>query len=152
MTPEEVLAFFAERPRFATVITLRRDGAPIGDGVSFEWDGEVLHFSVRSHRPMVHRLTRDPRACLHVMNADYPVRWVRLEGLAEVVEDPGYERSLRIMRRYMHPSSPVQTVPGFDLAAFEREYTGAGRTVYRVKPHTVQSADTRKLYAPLTDR
>jgi PPOX class probable F420-dependent enzyme len=142
MTPAEVLAFFAERPRFATVITLRRDGAPIGDGVSFEWDGEVAHFSVRSHRPMVRRLARDDRVCLHVMNTEFPVRWVRMEGRAEVVDDPGYERSLRIMRRYMDPASPVQTLPDFDLAAFEAEYAAAGRTVYRVKPHTVQTSTT----------
>jgi PPOX class probable F420-dependent enzyme len=147
MTPGEVMAFFAERPRYATVITLRRDGAPIGDGVSFEWDGDALYFSVRSHRPIVRRLARDARTCVHVMNAEYPVRWVRMEGSAESVEDPGYERSLRMMRRYMAPESPLQTLPGFDLAAFEADYTAAGRTVYRVRPHTVQSSDTRKLYA-----
>jgi hypothetical protein len=135
MTPGEVMAFFAERPRYATVITLRRDGAPIGDGVSVEWDGDALYFSVRSHRPIVRRLARDARTCVHVMNAEYPVRWVRMEGSAESVEDPGYERSLRMMRRYMAPESPLQTLPGFDLAAFEADYTAAAHRGLRGRLH-----------------
>lgn len=144
MTVDEIYAFLNGAPRYGTLATLRRSGSPITDGIGFEWDGECLYFSIRDTRAMLARLKRDPRVCVHVMNDTYPPMWVRMEGVAEPIEDPDYERSLRIMRRYMDPSSPGQTLEEFDIGRFEQAYVGVGRTVHRLRPEVLRSHDAHK--------
>lgn len=144
MTEEEIIAFVNEAPRYASIATLRKDGSPIVDGVGVEWDGEFVYVSVRDTRALRARLTRDPRACFHIMNEAYPVKWVRFEGSMEVVEDPGYERTLRIMRRFMDKSSDAQDIGDFDVDEYSNAYISHGRTLYRLRPIRIQSHDANK--------
>lgn len=145
MTPEELFEFInGDPPKFASVGSLRKTGSPIIDGVGIEWDGECAYFSVRNTRAIMQRIKRDDRICLHMMNAAYPVRWVRLEGHAEVIEDPGYEYALRIMHKYMAPDSPAQELKDFDLEHFDRAYVEYGRTLIRLRPTYIHSHDARK--------
>ena len=78
------------------------------------------------------------------MNQTYPPMWVRIEGAVERVEDPGFVRTLRIMRRYMDPSSSAQTIKSFDMETFEGSYVRAGRTMYRLRPDVIRSHDAHK--------
>jgi|GEM_PF-2945228 len=145
MTPEELTAFFAEAPRYVVVATLRRTGAPINTAAGFEWDGRTVQFSMRNTRTLVRRLRHDPRVGLFVMNTEFPIAWVSMEGSVEVVDDPGYETALRIMRRYLDPDHGATTMADLDLDEFERNYVAAGRTLFRVTPTAIFSEDTRKL-------
>jgi len=144
MNADEIMEFIYEAPRYATVSTLRKDGSPIADGVGIEWDGTYVYTSIRNTRALCKRLARDPRMCVHVMNADYPVKWVRMEGVVEIVDDPDYERTFRIMHRYMDASSDAQTIDDFDMRAYEPNYVDQGRTMYRLTVARLQSYDARK--------
>lgn len=144
MTDAELLEFVNEAPRYASIATLRKDGSPIVDGVGIEWDGECVYVSIRNTRALRQRLSKDPRACFHIMNSAYPVKWVRFEGVVEVIEDPGYERTIRIMRRYMDKSSEAQELDNFDVDEYANAYTSRGRTMYRLRPHRIHSHDANK--------
>jgi nitroimidazol reductase NimA-like FMN-containing flavoprotein (pyridoxamine 5'-phosphate oxidase superfamily) len=145
MTAEELYTFLtSDPPKYAAIGSLRKTGSPIVDGIGYEWDGEDIHFSMRQTRAMVKRLRRDNRVCLHVMNIAYPVMWARIEGRAEQVEDPGFERTLRIMHRYMAPESTAQDLKDFNLEEFDKAYVEYGRTMYRVRPEYIHSHDSRK--------
>jgi len=93
---------------------------------------------------MQSRLKRGPYVSVHLMNQTYPPMWVRIEGAVERVEDPGFVRTLRIMRRYMDPSSSAQTIKSFDMETFEGSYVRAGRTMYRLRPDVIRSHDAHK--------
>ena len=144
MSDDELMEFIYEAPRFATIASLRATGSPIVDGVGIEWDGEYVYFSVRNTRAMRKRLTRDPRVCIHVMNQVYPVRWARFEGRVEVIDDPDYERTLRIMHRYMDRSSESQELTEFDVEQFDHAYLAMGRTMYRLKPERIHTHNAYK--------
>jgi PPOX class probable F420-dependent enzyme len=144
MNEAELERFINDEPRFATLATMRRAGTPITDGIGIEWDDGALYFSVRDTRAMMSRLKREPRVSVHLMNQTYPPMWVRLEGTVEPVDDPGLVRTMRIMRRYMDPASPAQTIKTFDMETFERSYMRAGRTMYRLRPDVIRSHDANK--------
>ena len=143
MTRGEINAFLAV-PRFAAVSTLRQSGAPIITVLGFEWDGEAMNLSLRSTRMMVKRLARDARISISVFNNEYPPKYVVIQGVAEVVPDPGYAATRRKMLRYMGPGSPTMTVKGLDLDEFWKGYTEVGRVFYRVKPTSILSEDGAK--------
>jgi nitroimidazol reductase NimA-like FMN-containing flavoprotein (pyridoxamine 5'-phosphate oxidase superfamily) len=144
MSPDEIAEFLAERPRYGSLCTLRRDGSPMVDGISWEWDGRAAYFSLRDSRAIVKRLRVDPRACLHVMNHDYPPRWIRIEGAAEMIDDPRFERTLRIMRRYTSRPLGMQTREEFDTEAFDDYYFADGRTLVRLNVRRLISWDGLK--------
>jgi PPOX class probable F420-dependent enzyme len=143
MTSAELDAFLAE-PRFAAVTTLRRDGSPVQTVLGFEWDGEAMLLSLRSTRMTVKRLARDPRISIAVFNQEYPPKWVVMQGVAEVMDDPGYEATRRKMMRYMAPDSPTMTIEGLDLDEFWKGYTEVGRVFYRIVPNSILSEDGAK--------
>jgi hypothetical protein len=144
LTPAELDEFLNGEPRFATIASLRKSGAPMIDGIGYEWDGEYAYFSVRDTRALKKRLGRDARVCLHIMNTHYPVQWVRIEGVAEPTQDPDYERTIRIMSKYMAGDSPAQHLEEVNLGEYTQAYVEFGRTLYRLKPSELRSHDARK--------
>jgi PPOX class probable F420-dependent enzyme len=143
MTDEQITEFLAE-PWFASVASLRRDGSPIIMYVGYEWDGEFLYFSLRGTRLLVKRLARDPRVSIAVTNTIYPPKFVTIQGEAEIVDDPGYERARRMWLRYMGPDAPTMTIKDLDLDAFWEAYTEVTRVLYRVRPSSIISEDAGK--------
>jgi PPOX class probable F420-dependent enzyme len=143
MTPGELDAFLAA-PRYASMATLRKDGSPLAVVVGFSWNGESVFFTLRNTRMMVKRLARDPRICINVFNNEYPPKYVIMEGVAQVFDDPGYVRTRETALRYMAADSPVQTVGGIDLEEFFKNYTSVGRHCYIVRPQRILSEDGAK--------
>lgn len=93
---EPVLSFLRER-HLATLTTLRRDGSPHVVAVGFTWDaGQQLArvITQRSSRKVAHARAGG-RAV--VAQVDGP-RWLSLEGLVEVSDDP--DRVAEAVRRY----------------------------------------------------
>lgn len=94
--PPEVQDFLSER-HLATLTTLRPDGSPHVVAVGFTWDDEaglVRVITNGSSRKAAHG-RRGGRAV--VAQVDGP-RWLSLEGVVEVSDDP--ERVAEAVRRY----------------------------------------------------
>ncbi len=143
MTPDELAAFLSET-RYMACTTLKRDGTPVTIFLGFEWDDGALYFSVRNSRLLVRRLARDPRVWLAITNESYPSRYALLNGVAEIIEDPGWERTLRSFHKYMNPVNDFQTQKDIDLEVFLQGYFEVGRTVYRVRPTQIRTEDGTK--------
>jgi general stress protein 26 len=143
MTREEVAAFLSET-RYMACTTLRRAGTPVTIFLGFEWEDDALFFSVRNSRLLVRRLERDPRVWAAITNECYPSKYVALHGVAEIVDDPGWERTLRMFMKYMSPENDFQRQKDVDLDEFLHGYFEVGRTVYRVKPLELKSEDGSK--------
>ena len=95
--PADVLAFLTER-HLATLTTLRPDGTPHVVAVGFTWDDEARLARVITNgtsRKVAHVRAGSARAV--VAQVDGP-RWLSLEGVAEVSEDP--DRVAGAVRRY----------------------------------------------------
>src|SRR5256885_5920533 len=100
MTADEVAEFLAD-PWFAAIASLRQDGSPLVVYVGYEWDGDAVYFSARSTRLLCKRLARDPRISFSVTNVGYPPKFVSMQGAVEVIDDPAWERTKRIAKRYI---------------------------------------------------
>ena len=96
-------AFLTER-HLATFTTLRRDGSPHVVPVGFTWDAETLLARVISSRgsAKVQQARRGRRAALSQVDGR---RWLTLEGVTEVLEDPASVRDAeqRYAVRYRVP-------------------------------------------------
>ena len=144
MSPDEVYRFLEER-RFATVSTLRKNGAPLTIVLGYEWDGSSMFLSMRSTRAIVKRLERDPRVCITVHSNEYPPKYVLIEGVAKVVDDPGFERSKKKSLRYLAADSPAMKLGrALDLEEFWKNYFTVGRVCYEVRPQRLTSEDGAK--------
>jgi hypothetical protein len=77
-------------------------------------------------RSSVQRLRRDPRVCVCFYNWSLPVSFITVTGVAEEIEDPGHEMSLKITRRY--PKGDA-----IDEDAFDREWLQLGQVLFRIR-------------------
>jgi hypothetical protein len=143
MSPEEVATFLNE-PRYMACTTLKADGTPVTIFLGYEWDDGALYFSVRNSRLIVRRLERDPRAWVGVTNEYYPSKYVTMSGTVTTIEDPGWERTLRMFNKYMSPRNDFQHQKDIDLEPFLEGYFDVGRTVYRLVPDQIRSEDGSK--------
>lgn len=104
------LAFLAER-HLATLTTLRADGSPHVVPVGFTWDVEARLARVIASRSSakVHQARAGRRAALAQVDGR---RWVTLEGVTRVLEDPGSVRDAeqRYAGRYRVPRPNPQRV------------------------------------------
>jgi F420H(2)-dependent biliverdin reductase len=108
--PDGADAFLAER-HLATLTTLRADGSPHVTAVGFTWDpvaGVARVITSASSRKAVH-VQGDARVVL--AQIDGP-RWLSLEGLARVSDDPAEvaDAVARYAERYQDPRPNPQRV------------------------------------------
>jgi PPOX class probable F420-dependent enzyme len=143
MTRDELAAFLSET-RYMACTTLKSDGAPVTIFLGFEWDDDALYFSVRNSRLLARRLARDPRVWLAITNESYPSKYALLDGVAEIVDDPAWERTLRMFHKYMSPKNDFQLQKDIDVEEFLTGYFEVGRTVYRVRPSRIRTEDGSK--------
>ena len=133
---EQVRAFLMEGTRTAKVAVVRKDGSPLVTPVWFlvEGDGTIV-FMTGKRTVKGQALARDPRVSLCVEDDRPPFAFVRVDGVAELSEDPAELRLLatRIAKRYM----------GADRAEeFGERNSAPGEIVVRVRPtHTVGQAE-----------
>ena len=92
--PPEARAFLAER-HLATLTTLRPDGSPHVVAVGFTWDDGLVRVITDGGSRKAAHARRGGRAV--VAQVDGP-RWLALEGVVTVSEDP--ERVQEAVRRY----------------------------------------------------
>jgi PPOX class probable F420-dependent enzyme len=130
MSPEEYRAFLTERPRTASLATVRADGRPHVAPIWFDLDGDDLIFTTWHTSIKGQNLRRDPRVSLCVDDEAPPFAFVLFEGTATVSEDLDELRvwATRIAARYM----------GSDKAEAYGQRNGvAGELLVRVTPTKV---------------
>ncbi len=107
-------AFLAE-PRQAILITHRKDKAPIGVPVWFEWTGEKVLMFADKNTAKVRRIKNDPRASVLVTNhLGEKERWVAFDGTIEISQDGAFDLAGRLAPRYWDLSDPDRKAT-FDL-------------------------------------
>lgn len=127
MSPEEYRAFLTERPRTASLATVRADGRPHVAPIWFVLDGDDLIFTTWHTSIKGLNIRRDPRVSLCVDDEAPPFSFVLFEGAATLSEDLEELRgwATRIAERYM----------GSDQAeAYGRRNGVAGELLVRVRP------------------
>ena len=101
---EHINVFLTEGTRTAKVAVVRKDGSPLVTPVWFlvDGDGEIV-FTTGKRSVKGHALERDPRVSICVEDDEPPFGFVRVDGVAELSEDPAELRLLatRIAERYM---------------------------------------------------
>ena len=88
LSDSEVKAFLLEGTRTAKLSVVRKDGSPFVTPVWFllDDDGSIV-FETERRSLKGHALARDPRVSLCVEDDRPPFGFVRLDGVAEMVED-----------------------------------------------------------------
>jgi PPOX class probable F420-dependent enzyme len=132
----QITAFLREGTRTAKLAVVRKDGSPLVTPVWFlvEGDGTIV-FTTGKRTIKGRALERDPRVSLCVEDDRPPFAFVRVDGVAELSEDPAELRlcATRIAERYM----------GKERSQEFGERNGAlGEIVVRVRAtHVVGQAD-----------
>jgi PPOX class probable F420-dependent enzyme len=101
---EQIRTFLMEGTRTAKVAVVRKDGSPLVTPVWFlvDSDGTIV-FTTGKHTVKGRALEREPRVSLCVEDDRPPFAFVRVDGVAELSEDPADLRqcAIRIAERYM---------------------------------------------------
>ena len=101
---EEIRAFLMEGTRTAKVAVVRKDGSPLVTPVWFlvETDGTIV-FTTGKRTVKGHALEHDPRVSICVEDDRPPFAFVRVDGVAQLSEDPAELRRVRDPdRRALH--------------------------------------------------
>jgi PPOX class probable F420-dependent enzyme len=122
--------------RTAKVAVVRKDGSPLVTPVWFlvESDGTIV-FTTGKRTVKGRALEHDPRVCICVEDDRPPFAFVRVDGVAELSEDPvDLKRcTIRIAERYMGKARAQE---------FGERNSAPGEVVVRVRPtHVVGEAE-----------
>jgi PPOX class probable F420-dependent enzyme len=105
LIPEEYMDL-VERPVYASVATIRPDGAPQNNPMWFLWDGEFLYFTHMRTRQKYRNVSAEPRVSLSIMDPEQPFRYVEIRGTVERIdEDPTAAMYMKLAERYGVPMS-----------------------------------------------
>lgn len=130
MTTDERRAFLLDRPRTASLATVRPDGRPHVAPVWFDLDGASVIFTTWYESVKARNLRHSPMVSLSVDDEEPPFAFVLIEGVAEVrKDDPDLEYwATKIAARYM----------GEDLAeSYGARNSVEGELLVRVSPNNV---------------
>jgi PPOX class probable F420-dependent enzyme len=125
---EQIRAFLMEGTRTAKLAVTRKDGSPLVTPVWFlvEGDGTIL-FTTGKRTVKGRALERDPRVSVCVEDDRPPFAFVRVDGVAELSEDPAELQlcATRIAERYMGKERAQE---------FGQRNSAPGEIVVRVRP------------------
>jgi PPOX class probable F420-dependent enzyme len=76
-----------QRPLYASMATVRPDGAPQSNVMWYEWTGEVLRLTHTKHRQKYRNLQHEPRVSLSIADPDDPLRFLEVRGVVESIDD-----------------------------------------------------------------
>ena len=133
---DQIRAFLMQGTRTAKLAVVRKDGSPLVTPVWFlvEGDGTIV-FTTGKRTVKGRALERDPRVSLCVEDDRPPFAFVRVDGVAELSEDPAELQlcAIRIAERYMGAERAQE---------FGERNAVPGELVVRVRPtHTVGQAE-----------
>ena len=131
LTPD-VVEFLNHGTRTGMLCWTAKDGRPLAAPVWFLAEDDTLVFNTGKDTAKGRALTRDPRVALVVDLPEPPYAFVQVQGIAEIVDEPGEVRRVAaaLGGRYM----------GADRAEeFGARNGVAGEIVVRVRPTKVNS-------------
>jgi PPOX class probable F420-dependent enzyme len=132
----EVRAFLEAMKVPGVLSTLSRTGAPVTSAVWFGFlDGDVV-VSTPAGRPKAENARRDARVSFIVDTKDLPYRGVAIEGVAEVIPDPGKAIVTAIAHRYHGPDLPPERLQRI----FATERVAIRIRAARVRPWNLAAA------------
>ena len=114
MTDEQAYAFLAEGRRTGKLAVVRRDGRPMVTPVWFLVDDDgALVLMTMSTSVKARAIRREPRVSLAVDLEEPPYAYVRVDGIAEVIDDQAAlaDWAVRIAERYMGAEWAVEHGP-----------------------------------------
>jgi PPOX class probable F420-dependent enzyme len=133
---EQIRAFLMDGTRTAKVAVVRKDGSPLVTPVWFLVEGDgTLVFTTGKRTVKGRALERDPRVSICVEDDRPPFAFVRVDGVAELSEDPADLKrcTTRIAERYMGKERAQE---------FGERNAAPGEIVVRVRPtHVVGEAE-----------
>jgi len=91
---------------FASVATLRPDGAPQTSVVWIKREDDTVLFSSLQDRQKVRNLRRDPRVSLSVFDLANPYASVEIRGTAEILPDPDKRLPHELSHKYLGIDPP----------------------------------------------
>lgn len=133
---EEIRAFLMEGTRTAKLAVVRKNGSPLVTPVWFLVDHDGTIVLTTGKRTVKGRaLEREPRVSICVEDDRPPFAFVRVDGVAELSEDPAELRlcATRIAERYMGAERAQE---------FGERNSVPGEIIVRVRPtHTVGQSE-----------
>lgn len=132
MGDEERRGFLMAGTRTGMLATVRRDGSPHVAPVWFVLDGDDVVLTTGAATAKGRNLRRDARVCLAVDDPRPPFAFVRIDGEAELSDDPGtmLEWATRIAARYMGPELAER---------YGRRNAVPGELLVRIRPRRIVS-------------
>ena len=104
----------------AWLTTVRVDGQPQSVPVWFLWDGQTFLIYSQPDRQKLRNISRNPRVDLNLNSNAYGGDIVRVEGMAEIVEDaPSANEVPEYVEKYRAAIARI----GFDPDSFARAYS-----------------------------
>ena len=78
-----------ERPLYGHLATNRPDGSVQVSPMWFDWDGELLRFTLTTKRQKYRNVKSHPQVALSIADPDNPYRYLEVRGAVEEIEpDP----------------------------------------------------------------
>lgn len=95
-------------PHFASLGTIRPDGAVQVNPMWFEFDGETIRFTHTSKRAKFRNLQLNPAMTVMILDPANPFRYLEVRGrLVDVIADPDGAFYVRLGQRYGDPQTPA---------------------------------------------
>lgn len=110
---------FIEGQKNGVLTTLLKDGRPHSAPIVYAASGETIEISATWTRVKTKNLERDPRANLCILSEGGWYPYITVEGVCELVEDPGGKLNLDLYRR-ITGGDPDDTEDYFEAMARER--------------------------------
>lgn len=132
MGDEERRRFMLEGTRTGKLATVRADASPHEAPIWFVLDGDDVILMTGARTAKGRNIRRDPRVCLAVDDERPPFSYVRVDGTAELSEDPGemLAWSIRIAGRYVGPELAER---------YGRRNAVPGELLVRIRPRRIYS-------------
>lgn len=101
MQPPETHIDLLERPLFAHLATVRRDGSPQVNPMWFLWDSEhgVVKLTHTKERHNYRYVQREPRVALSIADPDNPYRYLQVRGVVEGIENDPTGRFYQVLQQ-----------------------------------------------------
>ncbi|GAA3895243.1 PPOX class F420-dependent oxidoreductase [Leifsonia kafniensis] len=105
--PTDLLDLLTE-PHFASLGSIRPDGAVQVNPMWFEFDGETIRFTHTTQRVKFRNLQLNPAMTVLVLDPADPMRFLEVRGrLIDVIADPEGDFYVHLGQRYGNPHTPA---------------------------------------------
>jgi pyridoxamine 5'-phosphate oxidase-like protein len=136
LTPDEIEAVLS-RGGLLRIATTGADGFPLLVPVAFLFRDRRILLTARARVAWLANLRRDPRVCVCVDEGRYPLRKVTIQGLAEVLFEPGRDDEWRDLRLPL--ADAATRAPVVDEAGQDWSYDAAYRLITHDEPRALVS-------------